>query len=540
AAYFSNEEQLRLYRCDIAQEEYVSAGFLFPELDRPLASMAPADRRAAAAAIFTDPRNGRMPRTVVNRIWRQLMGRGIVENVDEMDGEPWSPELLDWLASDFVANGYDLRALISTILQSRTYQIPAVARKGGAEPQYTFRGPEVRRLSAEQFSDAVASITGEWHALPGRAAPPPGAVASAVRPPVIISGAPSEGAGLPAARIVVPTANPVPAPIAPPPGPVAIPPGRYTRSWRIAGSSLERALGRPIRDQVYGTRDTQATTIQALELVNGEALTHWLWRGARRMLGELPAEPVSLIARQANIAGRGLPPPTPANGGSTNAVPVPAGGGRGAPAPFPFEVDISQSNKLYLVVQDSLSTAPDKAAPLWVQPEFVGPNGITPLSALKPLDRYGLREDTSAISISGITEGEAPALRVKLSSVVVYDIAGKGFTRFKAAPGHEATPLTQGETVQARFYVFGRQPAMDRLVPPNPETPLPPDPALKTVGETVERVYWYALGRAPAAVERRVAEAALRDAAHPQKPSADGLADFLWSVLMTPEFQLVR
>ena len=46
-----------------------------------------------------------------------------------MDGEPWSPELLDWLASDFVANGYDLKALIATILQSRTYQMPAVARK---------------------------------------------------------------------------------------------------------------------------------------------------------------------------------------------------------------------------------------------------------------------------------------------------------------------------------------------------------------------------------------------------------------------------
>ena len=89
------------------------AGFLFPELNRPLASASAADRRATAAAIFTDPRNGRVPRTLVNRIWQKLMGRGIVENVDEMDGEPWSPELLDWLASDFVASGYDLKALIA-------------------------------------------------------------------------------------------------------------------------------------------------------------------------------------------------------------------------------------------------------------------------------------------------------------------------------------------------------------------------------------------------------------------------------------------
>ena len=94
--------------------------------------------------------------------------------------------------------------------------------------------------------------------------------------------------------------QPQPAQPAPLPNtaPIPIPPGNYVREWRIAGSSLDRALGRPIRDQVYSTRDTQATTIQALELVNGETLTHWLWRGARRMLGELPPEPASLLSRQ--------------------------------------------------------------------------------------------------------------------------------------------------------------------------------------------------------------------------------------------------
>ena len=76
AAYFSTEEKLQLYRCDVAQEQYATPGFLFPELDRPLPSMSATDRRAAAAAIFTDPRNGRVPRTLVNRIWQKLMGRG--------------------------------------------------------------------------------------------------------------------------------------------------------------------------------------------------------------------------------------------------------------------------------------------------------------------------------------------------------------------------------------------------------------------------------------------------------------------------------
>jgi hypothetical protein len=506
AAFFSTEEQLKLYRCDIAQDEYAAAGFLYPELNRPLASLSPEDRRATAAAIFTDPRNGRMPRTVVNRIWQRLMGRGIVENVDEMDGEPWSPELLDWLAGDFVANGYDLKALIATILNSRTYQLAAVPQKGEPAKDYVFRGPELRRLTAEQFADAVASITGEWHALPGRTPNPTTAVGGrgAIRPPLIISGSPFEGGGV---RPPTVAAAPAPAPAGgrgapPPPTPVPVPPGTYARAWRIPGSSLERALGRPIRDQVFATRDTQATTIQALELVNGEMLTHWLWRGSRKMLGELPPEPAALVARQAN-AGR--------------------------VAPIPFDVDISKSSKLYLIVRDSLSTAPDKAAAMWVKPELVGPSGVTPLSALKPMDRSGLREEPAE-----------DALRVKLNSIVVYDIGGKGFTRFQSAPGHENGPLVQGESVQARFFVFDGQPDMDRLVPPNSGTPLAPSPVVRTVSDAVDRVYWYALGRAPVPAERRVAEAALRDPKRPAKPSADGLADLLWSVMMTPEFQLIR
>ena len=158
-------------------------------------------------------------------------------------------------------------------------------------------------MTAEQFADGVASITGEWPAVTRVVNPPGGGRAAA---PVVISGAPSDGAKSEARQRHLrplrrqPVGRGAPAVT----GPIPIPPGDYVREWRIAGSSLDRALGRPIRDQVYSTRDTQATTIQALELVNGDTLTHWLWRGARRMLGELPPEPVSLVSRQMN-AGRG-------------------------------------------------------------------------------------------------------------------------------------------------------------------------------------------------------------------------------------------
>ena len=110
AAFFSPEPKLRLYRCDVARDEYTGPQFPFPELQAAPRSDKLDDRRAAAARLFTDPRNGRMPRTLVNRIWERLLGRGIVANSDEMDTRPWSPELLDWLASDFVEHGYDVQA----------------------------------------------------------------------------------------------------------------------------------------------------------------------------------------------------------------------------------------------------------------------------------------------------------------------------------------------------------------------------------------------------------------------------------------------
>src|SRR5688500_10148829 len=230
AAFFSPEPKLQLYRCDVARDQYAEPGLLYPELHQAPASGALSDRRAAAAAIFTDPRNGRMPRTAVNRMWDRLLGHGIVRNSDGMDGKPWSPEVLDWVASDFVAHGYDLKHLIATIASSRAYQMRAVARTG--EPparDYVFAGPEVRRLTAEQFGDAIGLITGEQSVY----YPPLGGRGGA-RPPT--------------------ASDPVAA-------------GVYAREWRGASTRLTRSLGRPIRDQVTSTRPAQATTLQAPELV---------------------------------------------------------------------------------------------------------------------------------------------------------------------------------------------------------------------------------------------------------------------------------
>lgn len=239
------------------------------------------------------------------------------------------------------------------------------------------------------------------------------------------------------------------------------------------------------------------------------------------MSGQLPPDPRSLFAAQITRS-------------QTTEEKAPLS------QPESFDIDVSKSSKLYLIVQDALSTAPDKATPLWADAVFEGSNGKVPLSSLTPIKSDGLRQGSGPIQIDGVQSGERhDAVRVKLASLLVYDIAGKGFTRFHAAPTFEPMPLAQGESVKARFFVFDREPDMDRLVPPLPGTPIEPVPPVKTVKEAADRVFAYALGRAPSPAELRIAEATIADPTHPGKISADGLADLLWAVLMKPEFQLI-
>jgi uncharacterized protein DUF1549/uncharacterized protein DUF1553/cytochrome c len=499
ASFFSEDGRLRLHRCDVAQDDHATPAFLFPELNRVPASGSLPDRRSTIAAIFTDSRNGRLPRTLVNRMWHRLLGRGFVQNPDDMDGVPWSPGLLDWLAGDFVDGGYDLKRLMATIVSSKAYQMRAVPRVGEQPGTFVFRGPEVRRLTAEQFGDAIGAITGDWNVYQPPASSQQG------------RGTPNAGGGN--ANTAAQVAAVVPA------GP---PPGRYTREWQTPASSLARALGRPIRDQVFSTRSTVATTVQALELVNGERLANWLLRGARNMLGELPSPPAALFVTPINSRGgrAGQPP-------------------QSRTAPALFDVDISGASRLWFIVQDANSTAVDKAEAVWARGEFVGADGaVTPMTDLTPIDESALRVGSGPVVLDDATV--ASGVRVKTPSRLAYDISGRGFTRVRGVVGLEnASNLAQGETILGRFLIFGAEPDMDRLVPPAPGTPLPPGPRLTTPTQVVDRVYWYALGRAPSAEERTIALDALSDSTRPGRISAEGLADLLWAVLMKPEFQLI-
>ena len=113
-------------------------------------------------------------------------------------GQPWSPDLLEWLAAQFVASGYDLKWLLKTIMTSKTYQLASVDEVDQADA-YVYRGPRPRRLTAEQFADSVSAITGEWPVLSGDA---PGQalyfarVAAEVQPPYPSAWATDSGSGL--------------------------------------------------------------------------------------------------------------------------------------------------------------------------------------------------------------------------------------------------------------------------------------------------------------------------------------------------------
>jgi hypothetical protein len=123
------------------------------------------DRREKLADWLTDPSNKFFAPSVANRVWFHLMGKGIVDPVDDFrdTNPPSSPELLDALAKEFANGGYKLKPLIRVILNSRTYQLAAELppqSPQAASPDRYFVAAQVRMLTAEQILDAVSSATG--------------------------------------------------------------------------------------------------------------------------------------------------------------------------------------------------------------------------------------------------------------------------------------------------------------------------------------------------------------------------------------------
>ena len=119
-------------------------------------------KRQALAEWMTANDNPYFSKAIVNRIWKHFMGRAFVEPVDGFGEEypPTNPELLDWLAEDFVIHGFDLQHLMRTILHSQAYQRSSETNDSNKDDDIFYSHAYMKPLSAEQFFYSMLQATG--------------------------------------------------------------------------------------------------------------------------------------------------------------------------------------------------------------------------------------------------------------------------------------------------------------------------------------------------------------------------------------------
>jgi hypothetical protein len=228
---------LELIRCEKHSGQFIPAAFPFELPDAPAEAPKDIDARLHyLTTLLIDPANPRFAKTMVNRLWKRYLGLGLFEPVDDfrLDRPASHPELLDWLADDFMRHNYDVKHTIRLILNSRTYQLrynPAAQDifnvQKPDEPRYA-RSPSLRRLTAEQFIDSIHKASAKtWDNK------------------------------------------------------------RLFRS--TSATALTRALGRPAtRNEISTGRSDDVAVVQSLEVLNGDELHQFIYTG--EILDELASQ----------------------------------------------------------------------------------------------------------------------------------------------------------------------------------------------------------------------------------------------------------
>jgi hypothetical protein len=129
---------------------------------KPLSANSTADRRQYFVDWLTAPENPYFAKAIVNRVWRNFLGRGLVEAEDDLrqTNPPTNEELFNALAKDFIEHKYDVKHLIRTIMNSATYQRASTPLPENVSDDRFYSHYLVRRLSAEVILDAYSQVTG--------------------------------------------------------------------------------------------------------------------------------------------------------------------------------------------------------------------------------------------------------------------------------------------------------------------------------------------------------------------------------------------
>ena len=170
AAFFEKKARESLIKVSLQPREPIAPEWPFAAVtgvtdDASLTALLrePKDTRERLAALVTAPQNTRFAQVIVNRLWQRLIGVGLVEPIHDWEGHaPSHPELLEWLAREFVAHGYDTKHILRLIFTSQVYQRAAIGANRAATPdQRFFASPEPRRLHAEQVVDGLFAASGQ-------------------------------------------------------------------------------------------------------------------------------------------------------------------------------------------------------------------------------------------------------------------------------------------------------------------------------------------------------------------------------------------
>jgi hypothetical protein len=146
---------------DPAKTNLASQPPIFPD-GAPAKILPDQDPREVFANWLITPKNPWFTRAIANRVWAWLLGRGIVDEPDDIraDNPPSNPELLAYLERELISENYDLKKLFRLILNSKTYQLSCLPKSDKPEAAANFASYPLRRLDAEVLIDALDQITG--------------------------------------------------------------------------------------------------------------------------------------------------------------------------------------------------------------------------------------------------------------------------------------------------------------------------------------------------------------------------------------------